>query len=342
MKNWIKYSIIAICAVTLIAAISMYYLYNELFIRRGEDSSIVIYINKEHNLDSVYNLLTKDKCINVNHTVFNKFATLKNYTENIKPGRYIINNMTVNEIVNKLRIANQDALNFTFISTRNIGDILLNAQESFMSIDSLKLATTIQNSMKESGFDNRTIPALFIPNTYSMLWTTTEEELFARLINEYKKYWNEKRIEQAKKLGLTPIQVATLASIIDEESSYIPEYKRIAGVYINRLKKGMKLEADPTLKYANNDFGAKRVLDRHKLIDSPYNTYMYAGLPPGPIRVPSLQAIDAVLNAENHNFIFFCANSDFSGRHLFAKTLSEHNKNARRYRNALQQRKIYR
>lgn len=199
-----------------------------------------------------------------------------------------------------------------------------------------------EQMIKSLGFNKSTLSALFIPNTYEMFWTTNEITLLNRMKQEYNNFWNSDRKSKADKIGLTPVEIATLASIIDEESSVVSEYRRIAGVYLNRLKRGMKLEADPTLKFANNDFDAKRVLDKHKLIDSPYNTYMYAGLPPGPIRVPSLQAIEAVLNAENHNFIFFCANADFSGTHVFAKTLREHNINANKYRKALQQRKIYR
>lgn len=344
MSNWLKYLLI-IVGVGVIASVStIWYLHNLLYSPIASDNDeTIIYVTDHDSIDSIAVKLEQSVGF-ARPVIFQQFATLKRYAPSKRIGRYNIANLSIDQIVNKLRIGDQDPINFTFISTRSIGDIVKQASLSFYQIDSLTLDSILNNEqfVKSLGFDKATLPALFIPNTYKMFWTTDQGTFINRMKQEFNNFWNSERKAKADKLGLTPIEVATLASIIDEESSVVSEYKRIAGVYLNRLKKGMKLEADPTLKFANNDFKAKRVLDRHKLIDSPYNTYRYAGLPPGPIRVPSLQAIDAVLNAENHNFIFFCANSDFSGTHVFAKTLREHNINANKYRKALQQRKIYR
>ncbi len=344
MKRVIKFGLIAVTAMVIVIAVTVWQLHRILYypISSNNDETI-IHVTENYTLDSVADNL--ERLTNFSHpALFKHFASLKHYNPAKKIGRYNIANLSIEQIVNKLRIGEQDAIDFTFISTRDIGDIIQYASQNLYSVDSIKMDSLLRDTqiVNGLGFTKETLPALFIPNTYKIYWTTNEISLLAKMKQEYQKFWNNERLAKAERIALTPIQVATLASIIDEESSYVPEYRRIAGVYINRLKKGMKLEADPTLKFANNDFEAKRVLDKHKLIDSPYNTYKYAGLPPGPIRVPSLQAIDAVLNAENHDFIFFCANSDFSGTHIFAKTLREHNVNASKYRKALQQRKIYR
>ncbi|MBE6333527.1 MAG: endolytic transglycosylase MltG [Bacteroidales bacterium] len=344
MSKWFKYLLIIVGVVIITTAATIWHIYNILYspIPSANDETI-IYVNEDDSLDSI--AVKLEQSVGFAHfEIFKQFATLKRYTPSRRIGRYNIANLSIDQIVNKLRIGDQDPINFTFISTRSINDIIEQASRSFYQIDSLMLDSLLNNEqmIKSLGFNKSTLSALFIPNTYEMFWTTNEITLLNRMKQEYNNFWNSDRKSKADKIGLTPIEIATLASIIDEESSVVSEYRRIAGVYLNRLKRGMKLEADPTLKFANNDFDAKRVLDKHKLIDSPYNTYMYAGLPPGPIRVPSLQAIEAVLNAENHNFIFFCANADFSGTHVFAKTLREHNVNANKYRKALQQRKIYR
>lgn len=343
MKAWIKYSIITISVLVVVFGITIWQLYNALYTPIQSDKDCVIYVTEHDSIDSISYKINK-LGYNINDKLFKQFSKLKHFSPGRKVGKYNISNLSINQIVNKLRLGSQDEINFTFISTRDIKDIISSASTDFYKVDSLELTTLLSDKqyLKSLGFNEQTILAMFIPNTYKMYWTTNSTAFIERMNREFNSFWNKDRIAKAERLNLTPVQVSTLASIIDEESSYTPEYKRIAGVYLNRLKKDMKLEADPTLKFANGDFTTRRVLDKDKLIDSPYNTYMYAGLPPGPIRVPSTQAIDAVLNAENHNFMFFCANSDFSGTHVFAKTLREHNNNANKYRKALQQRKIYR
>jgi UPF0755 protein len=190
------------------------------------------------------------------------------------------------------------------------------------------------------GFNNQTIPALFLPDTYEFYWNTDAEGFVVRMFQEYNKFWTEERKQKAQSKGLTPIQVSTLASIVNKETNMSDEMPRVAGVYLNRLKNNWLLQADPTLVFAWDDYSIRRVLDRHKEIESPYNTYKYIGLPPGPICIPSIAAIKAVLDAEDHNYFYFCAKEDFSGYHNFAKTLAEHNRNAIKYQQTLNQRGI--
>jgi UPF0755 protein len=195
--------------------------------------------------------------------------------------------------------------------------------------------------IKELGFTPPTFPVMFVPNTYEMYWTTTPANFTKRMKIEYDKFWNEERKTKADRIGLTPIEVSILASIVQEETAKNDEKPLVAGLYINRLKRGMPLQADPTIKYAVNDFTLRRVLNTHLEMDSPYNTYKFAGLPPGPINFPEITSIDAVLNFKKHNFIYMCAKSDFSGYHNFAQTLAQHNRNADAYRAALDANKIF-
>ena len=214
-----------------------------------------------------------------------------------------------------------------------------------LSLDSAQLFDYLSNDSValRYGFSPEAFSLLFIPNTYEMYWTTSVEEFTARMHKEYARFWDkENRRAKADSLGLTPQEVGILASIVQAETTYVSEMPRIAGVYLNRLARNIALYADPTLIYAWKDFGIRRVLDKHKDIDSPYNTYRYKGLPPGPIGFPEIQSILAVLDAETHNYLYFCARDDFSGRHVFSRTLSAHNKQARRYQRALNRSGIYR
>ena len=185
------------------------------------------------------------------------------------------------------------------------------------------------------GFTPETFIGMFIPNTYEVWWTVTPDEFLERMHQEYLKFWTPERDAKAAAIGLTRQEVSTLASIVIEESKYEPELPRIAGVYMNRLNRGMPLQADPTVIFAVGDPSLKRVLNKHLETESPYNTYKYTGLPPGPITMPPVVAIDAVLNYEHHDYLYFCAKDSFDGQHVFAKTLSAHNENARRYQRAL-------
>jgi UPF0755 protein len=194
--------------------------------------------------------------------------------------------------------------------------------------------------LQQYGFTKETILGMFVPNTYEFWWNTSADAFFERMNKEYKRFWNMERSGRANEMNFTKNEVITLASIIVNETNKEDEYRKIAGVYINRLNHGMRLQADPTVKFALGDFERKRILTKDTYIDSPYNTYMNDGLPPGPISIPSVKAIESVLKYERHDYLYFCAKEDFSGYHNFANTLDQHNKNARSYQKALNRRKI--
>lgn len=270
-------------------------------------------------------------------------SRLKSFGKSVKPGSYVIEpGMSNNSLVNMLRSGRQAPVNVTFNNIRTLGEL---AGKVGMQIeaDSAALAAFLndESNYSEDGFDVRTVISVFIPDTYQVYWSVDARGFYRRMLKEYRDYWNDDRTALAEANGLTPAEVSVLASIVDEEASRDDEKPRIAGVYINRLRAGMPLQADPTVKFAVNDFSLRRVLNRHLEVDSPYNTYMYAGLPPGPIRCPSRSGLDAVLNAENHEFLFMVARPDRSGYHHFSRTLAEHNRYAATYRRELNRRRIY-
>lgn len=221
-------------------------------------------------------------------------------------------------------------------ATRTISQLIAVVGEQLM-LDSTDLVpfTTIPTYYNKIGYTRETLPSLFLPNTYEFYWDISPERFMIRMMKERRAFWNKQRIAKAEAIGLTIEEVATLASIVDEETNNDAEKPIVAGLYINRLKRGMPLQADPTVKYALGDFSRKRILTSDLQTDSPYNTYKHKGLPPGPIRIPTLQAIESVLNYTKHNYLYMCAKEDLSGTHNFAKTLVEHNANARRYQQAL-------
>ncbi len=268
---------------------------------------------------------------------FSFLAKLMNYAEAVKPGIYeIAPNMTNIGAIRLLRSGNQVATFVTFSYGRTLADIAepmtkniaVSATEFLQAVDTY-IATN------KDGFTKETIIGMFIPNTYQVYYTITSKELVEKLNKEYHNFWDADRTAKAEALGLTPKEVSVLASIVQAESVKGDESPIIAGLYYNRLKRGIPLQADPTLVFAAGDFTIKRVLNKHKEIDSPYNTYKYQGLPPGPINMPSIQSIDAVLNYKKHTYIFMCAKEDFSGYHNFTSSLSQHNVNAKKYQRAL-------
>ena len=274
---------------------------------------------------------------------FGFLAKLLDYDENVKPGHYVLErDMSNLQAIRLLRSGRQTPVNVTFNNIRTKDELASRITKNLMA-DEKKFYQLLNDSatVASYGFDTKNVVAMFIPNTYEFFWTTDEAELMERMHKEYKRFWTEERLQKAQKMGLSPHEVSTLASIVQAETIKADEMPRVAGVYLNRLNKNMRLEADPTLVYAANDFTIKRVLNEHKAIDSPYNTYMYLGLPPGPINVPHISAIDAVLNAEDHSYLFFCARADFSGYHAFATNYNEHLRNARKYQRALNERKVF-
>lgn len=237
----------------------------------------------------------------------------------------------------------QSPVNVTFNNIRTLND-LAGKIGGQIEADSASIMSFFADKANYSGdgFTYQTVISLFIPDTYQFYWTTNAGELYERMLKEYKKFWNDERLASAAAAGMRHLEVSVLASIIDEETSMNDEKPRMAGVYLNRLRLGIPLQSDPTVKFALNNFTIRRVLKQHLKVDSPYNTYIHRGLPPGPVRCPAKNSIDAVLNAEKHDFIYFVAKSDFSGYHQFSRTLSEHNRYASEYQRELNRRKIYR
>jgi len=271
-------------------------------------------------------------------------SRLKSFGRTVKPGSFIIEpGMSNNNIVNMLRSGQQAPVNVTFNNIRTLGE-LAGKIGGQIEADSATLAVFLadENNYISDGFDRRTVISVFIPDTYQLYWSVDATAFYRRMLKEYRTFWNEDRKAAAEALDLTPAEVSVLASIVDEEASKADEKPRIAGVYINRLRQGIPLQADPTVKYAVNDFTLRRILNRHLDVDSPYNTYKFRGLPPGPIRCPSRSGLEAVLNAEKHEYIYFVARHDSSGYHHFSRTLAEHNRYAAAYRRELNRRGIYR
>ena len=267
---------------------------------------------------------------------FNVLAKRKKY--NIKPGKYQIKNgMNNNEIINSLR-SNNMTVNVIYNNIIDLND-LAGKISNQIEADSISVLNSFKTDFfKERGFDERNILSMYIPNSYNFFWNTSVEKFNKRMFEEYTKFWQKNnRVEKANKIGLTRNEVMILASIVYEESKENIELRKIAGVYINRLNDNWKLGADPTVKFAAYQLEEykntiiRRVLNKHLRIDSPYNTYKYYGLPPGIISMPSIQAIDAVLNYEKHNYYFFAADPSNPGYHSFAKSLSEHKRNARKF-----------
>jgi len=300
-----------------------------------------IYIDRDDNIDSVYNQIIKvgnPKSMKG----FKIIAEQKGYDKNIKTGKYAIkptDNMRY--LHRRLSLGYQTPVNLTIGSVRTMDRIARNASRQLM-IDSTEIIGLLNDTayLNTIGYTQQTIPALFIPNTYEVYWNISAEDFMKRMIKEHKVFWNEERIKKAKSIGLTPEEVATLASIVEEETAVNAEKPVVAGLYINRLKRGMLLQADPTIKFSLQDFGLKRILFKHLEVNSPYNTYKHTGLPPGPIRIPSIQGLESVLNHARHNYLYMCAKEDFSGTHNFAVTSAQHAANARRYQQALNRRNI--
>ncbi|MBA7538198.1 Endolytic murein transglycosylase [subsurface metagenome] len=343
---WLKRVIYFLLIALLIAGIKGFSLYRKAFapnIFTKDKKEVYLYIPTGSTYKDVLELIRTENLIR-NTQSFEWAATKKNYPNNIHPGRYKVKNrMSNNEFINILRSGKQDPVLLTFNNLRTEKQ-LANRLAEQLEIDSPDIMKYFQSDSicEEYGFDKYTFKCIFIPNTYKVYWNISVDGLFDRMLSEYDAFWNKKRDRKVEEIGMTKEEVITLASIVNEETRKDDEKRRIAGVYMNRLNKGIRLHADPTVIYATGDFSMKRVLRKHYRINSPFNTYKYAGLPPGPICFPEISSIDAVLKYEKHKYLYFCAKPDFSGYHNFAKTLKEHNRNAELYRRELNKRRIYR
>ncbi|GHU58411.1 aminodeoxychorismate lyase [Bacteroidia bacterium] len=342
LKRSIRVILWIVVILVIIGARVGYWGYNRLYAPDFKnEKTVYVYVDRDLNYDDLCCQLTDSAhCARIDD--FKALAKVLKYPDNLKIGRYAVEpGMSHLALLNKLRRGQQTVTRITFNNIRLVDNLAERLDEQLM-IDKDEILHYLNDPeyCRSLGFNTETIGALFIPNTYEMYWNVSAESLIQRMKREYEAFWTDERKQKAKAIDLTPVEVSTLASIVEEESAATEEYSVIAGLYLNRIWKGMPLEADPTLKFAVGNFAIKRVLNWHKEVDSPYNTYMYAGLPPGPIRTPSIKGLDAVLNYMPHKYLFMCAKEDFSGRHNFAVTLAEHNRNAARYHAELNRRRI--
>lgn len=327
--------------VGLLAALVVGYLGYQKFFKPNvhveqQESKKYLFIHTGGTFDEVVDMLEECKCIS-DIKSFEWLAQQMKYTNNVKPGKYCLKNgMTNRELITMLRAGEQEPVKLVFNNVRFKRDFasIISKQIEADSSSILKLLNK-DSFLGKYGFNSQDVASMLIPNTYEFYWNTSAEEFFERMHKEYKRFWNDTRIAKAKNIGLSRIEVSILASIVEEETQKNDEKRIIAGVYVNRLKKNMLLQADPTVRFAYGDFSIKRVLNKYKETDSPYNTYKYLGLPPGPICIPSIPSLDAVLNYQKHEYLYFCAREDFSGYHNFARTHAQHTLNAQKYQRAL-------
>lgn len=301
-----------------------------------------IYIDSDDTVDSVrYDLTHVANATDL--TGFKLLCILNGYkNDKVRTGCYTVQpGDNVRSVFKKLRDGLQTPVKLVLPSVRSLDRLAASISRQLMvSAEEMKSLLSDSSYIAKYGYDQYTLPALFIPNTYEVYWNIAPKQLMERLVTENKRFWNEDRRMKASYVGLTPHEVATLASIVDEETSNNREKPTIAGLYMNRLHKGMKLQADPTVKYAVGDFTLRRILYAHLEVESPYNTYKCEGLPPGPIRIPSIIGIESVLNYEKHDYLYMCAHHDLSGIHLFSNNLREHLNNAHLYQQTLNKYRI--
>lgn len=301
-----------------------------------------VYLRQDASYDNLLDSLSQGEVRIKNIRRFDRIARALDADGNIRPGHYRVDKGTdYLQLARTFQRGWQTPVRVTFNNVRTLPQ-LAGRLSGQIEADSLQLARVFLNDTIPAryGYTPETFIGMFIPNTYEMYWTVSPTGFLDRMQQESGRFWNAEREQKRERTGLSRNEVITLASIVYEETQKTDEMPRVAGVYLNRLKTGMLLQADPTVKFAVGDFTLRRILFVHLEADSPYNTYKYAGLPPGPICMPSVAAIDAVLNFEEHHYYYFCAREDFSGYHNFARTLAEHNRNAARYQQALNQRGI--
>ncbi|MBY0245502.1 MAG: endolytic transglycosylase MltG [Sphingobacteriaceae bacterium] len=338
-KNIIWISLFICFAIGVFVSVKIY---NNYFYGNVNGNQKYLYIKSTDNYESLLAYLEK-KNILIDIEKFKEAAKKMKLSESVKPGRYRLEEgMSNRTLINMIKAGNQDPVKLKFQNIRKKENFAGYLAKN-MQADSLSFLKAIESDslIKKYGFTKDNIYTMFIPNTYEIYWNISPEDFFEKMHKEYDEFWTENRKNKAKELNLSPQEVTILASIVDSEALYDKEMPIIAGLYLNRLKSNKKLQADPTVIFANNDFTVKRVTNRLLQSPSKYNTYKYAGLPPGPIMMPSIHAIDAVLDFDENDYIYMCAKEDFSGYHNFAATKEEHEANANKYRAALNQRKIF-
>ena len=337
--NNAKYLLIAASTCLLGIVTLGYYFFLTSF--SASEQTEYVYVDEDDTVDSV---LTKLHPVASEHglTGFSTLIRHTSYAKKPRTGRYAVKpGESVLTVMRKMKNGQQEAVMLTIPESRTMRK-LAGALGRKLMLDSVQIAEALIDNpyCQRWGYDTATIAALFVPNTYEVYWNTTLDHLMERMVKEHEAFWNAERRQKAEAAGLTPNEVATLASIIDEETANNDEKPMIAGMYLNRLHQRMPLQADPTIKFALQKFELRRIYHDMLFFDSPYNTYRNIGLPPGPIKVASIKGMEAVLNYVKHDFLYMCAKEDFSGTHNFAVTYSEHLKNAARYAKALNERGV--
>lgn len=338
----LKTKIIIVTTVALVvSAYFGYDIYKKIFIPNVPAERLNINIPTGATFETVNKLMIENKIIK-DPKSFVWLAKKMKYDLKVKPGHYeLFPGMNNKDLIALLRSGKQTPVRLTFNNIRTVSEFASVVSHA-IEADSISLIRLLMDSayVRKFGMNKYNCLIMFIPNTYEFYWNTSAENFFERMEKEYTIFWSAERKSKATAMGLTKAEVSVLASIVEQETKQRDEKPAIAGVYLNRFKKGWRLEADPTLVFALGDFSVNRVLSAYKEIDSPYNTYMYSGFPPGPICIPSIESIDAVLNYSKHEYMYFCARADFSGYHSFAITYSEHLINARRFQKELNKRNI--
>ena len=337
-----KILIIIILCVILLACIVGGVFFKTFFAENVQNRETVVVVPPGATFEQVMDSLRKHEVLK-SEASFKKTAEALKY-KTIRIGKYDISDCRTNlDLVRLLRRGQHYPVKFTFNNVRTVDQLVERVgHKFFFEPEELFVLLHDGNYMQKFGLSDTTAVCLFVPNTYDIYYDITAEDFLNRMNDYYGQFWDEKRKQDAEAIGLTPVQVATLASIVEEENMRPSEKAIIAGLYINRLNKGMLLQSDPTVKFAIGDFARKRILNADLQIDSPYNTYKYKGLPPGPIRIPEASTMDSVLHYRHHNYLYMCAKEDFSGYHNFTASAAEHARNAARYRAALNARNIKR
>ena len=331
--------LIATCLCVLaICSLAFYYFFTGF---STSNETVYVYIDDDDTIDSV-RIKLADKASS--HAITALFTLLRHqdYAQNIRTGRYAIQpNEGVLRVFRKLKNGQQTPIMLTIPEARTMSKLAGTLSRKMM-FDSLTFINAVTDTLITAQLDCTpyTMASLFVPNTYEVYWNSSIDQFLQRMKKEHDAFWTNERLHKAEAIGLNANEVCTLASIIDEETANTQEKPMIAGMYLNRLKQEMPLQADPTIKFALQDFSIKRVRHGMLTVESPYNTYQNTGLPPGPIKIASIKGIDAVLNYVKHDYLYMCAKEDFSGTHNFAVTYKEHLKNAARYSDALNKRGI--
>ena len=331
----LKKIIISVIVALIVGVGAYFYIAKAIWspnVQMNDDTSYIL-IPSNTSFDGVVDILNEQKLLQ-DESSFRRVAAIMRYNKDEVPaGRYQIQKGWSNRVlIAKLRSGNQDASQVVINNVRLISDLAGKASRYFEA-DSLSFLTYLTDpaTAQKFGFTADNFLTMFVPNTYEMFWTTTPEKFVTRMKKEYDRFWTDDKLQKLQSWGINNTEAYIVASIVEKESNYDPERPAIAGVYLNRLKIGEKLQADPTVVFATGNFGLQRVLYSHLEIDSPYNTYKYSGLPPGPICMPSIASLQAVVNAEHHEYMFFCAKADNSGIHAFAVTYNDHLKNAKAF-----------